>query len=52
MLWWLISFTHGDLEEAHLPHNQDESGWTPCITQISSFTSCFLFSIETQHTIG
>ncbi|KAJ8939655.1 hypothetical protein NQ318_012088 [Aromia moschata] len=26
--------------------------WTPCITNVNSFTSCFLFSVETQHTIG
>lgn len=29
-----------------------ENGWTPCVFNIVSFTSCFLFSIETQHTIG
>lgn len=29
-----------------------ESNWTPCVFNIYSFTSCFLFSIETQHTIG
>lgn len=29
-----------------------ESGWKPCVYNILSFTSCFLFSIETQHTIG
>lgn len=22
VIWWLIAFTHGDLEEAHLPPNQ------------------------------
>lgn len=26
--------------------------WVPCVFNIHSFTSCFLFSIETQHTIG
>lgn len=26
--------------------------WTPCVTNVHSFTSCFLFSVETQHTIG
>ncbi|XP_055634746.1 G protein-activated inward rectifier potassium channel 3 isoform X2 [Toxorhynchites rutilus septentrionalis] len=52
VIWWLIAFTHGDLEELHLPGNQDEVGWTPCVFNIKSFTSCFLFSIETQHTIG
>ncbi|XP_062717010.1 G protein-activated inward rectifier potassium channel 3 isoform X2 [Aedes albopictus] len=52
VIWWLISFTHGDLEEMHLPDHQAEVGWTPCVYNIHSFTSCFLFSIETQHTIG
>lgn len=27
VIWWLIAFTHGDFEEAHLPDNQAESGW-------------------------
>ncbi|KAL7034114.1 hypothetical protein ACKWTF_007864 [Chironomus riparius] len=52
VIWWLIAFTHGDFEEAHLPENQAESGWKPCVYNLYSFTSCFLFSIETQHTIG
>ncbi|CAO1412953.1 unnamed protein product [Diamesa tonsa] len=52
VIWWLIAFTHGDLEFSHLPDNQSESGWNPCVYNIHSFTSCFLFSIETQHTIG
>lgn len=52
LIWWLIAFTHGDLEKAHLPANQTESDWTPCVLGIHGFTSCFLFSIETQHTIG
>ncbi|XP_053982079.1 uncharacterized protein LOC128878155 isoform X1 [Hylaeus volcanicus] len=52
VIWWLIAFTHGDFEERHLPPLQVENNWTPCIYNIFSFTSCFLFSIETQHTIG
>ncbi|XP_039492845.1 G protein-activated inward rectifier potassium channel 3 isoform X1 [Drosophila santomea] len=52
LIWWLIIYTHGDLEEPHLPDNQEESGWAPCVSAIDGFTSCFLFSIETQHTIG
>ncbi|XP_058057429.1 G protein-activated inward rectifier potassium channel 3-like isoform X2 [Anopheles bellator] len=51
-IWWLIAFTHGDLEEMHLPKNQGESGWKPCVFNIESYTSAFLFSIETQTTIG
>ncbi|XP_073945421.1 G protein-activated inward rectifier potassium channel 3-like isoform X2 [Choristoneura fumiferana] len=52
LIWWLISFTHGDLEEEHLPPMQEASNWKPCVFNIYDFTSCFLFSIETQHTIG
>jgi potassium inwardly-rectifying channel subfamily J, other len=52
VIWWLIAFSHGDLEPNHLPENQEESGWTPCVVNIYNFASCFLFSVETQHTIG
>lgn len=52
VIWWLIFFTHGDLEVGHLPQYQDEARWTPCVLNIYDFTSCFLYSIETQHTIG
>ncbi|XP_017785579.1 PREDICTED: G protein-activated inward rectifier potassium channel 3 isoform X2 [Nicrophorus vespilloides] len=52
VIWWLIMFTHGDLEADHLPDEQEKSGWEPCVSAIHDFTSCFLFSIETQHTIG
>ncbi|KAF2364267.1 Potassium channel inwardly rectifying Kir [Trinorchestia longiramus] len=52
MVWWLIAFIHGDLMSEHLPPNQEKNEWTPCVMNIGSFTSCFLFSIETQHTIG
>ncbi|XP_042884249.1 G protein-activated inward rectifier potassium channel 3-like isoform X1 [Penaeus japonicus] len=48
VIWYIIAYTHGDLEEA----NQSDGGWTPCVVNIYSFTSCFLFSVETQHTIG
>ncbi|XP_044759933.1 G protein-activated inward rectifier potassium channel 3-like isoform X1 [Coccinella septempunctata] len=49
LVWWLIVFTHGDLNEEHLNGTEP---WTPCIQNIQGFTSCFLFSVETQHTIG
>ncbi|XP_045514705.1 G protein-activated inward rectifier potassium channel 3-like isoform X3 [Pieris brassicae] len=52
LIWWLIAFTHGDLEPDHLPEMQESSNWKPCVLGIYGFTSCFLFSIETQHTIG
>ncbi|XP_063697110.1 G protein-activated inward rectifier potassium channel 3-like isoform X2 [Culicoides brevitarsis] len=52
IIWWLICFTHGDLEPMHLPDQQADSGWKPCVYNIYSYTSAFLFSIETQTTIG
>ncbi|XP_052870230.1 G protein-activated inward rectifier potassium channel 3-like [Anopheles cruzii] len=51
-LYWLIAYAHGDFEPHHLPPFQEDNGWTPCITMLYSFTSCFLFSLETQQTIG
>ncbi|XP_061826030.1 ATP-sensitive inward rectifier potassium channel 11 isoform X1 [Nerophis lumbriciformis] len=45
MIWWLIAFAHGDLD----PRGGD---LVPCVTQIHSFSSAFLFSIEVQVTIG
>ncbi|XP_011503129.1 PREDICTED: G protein-activated inward rectifier potassium channel 3-like [Ceratosolen solmsi marchali] len=46
-IWWLIAFTHGDFEPRH-----QTDAWRPCVNELHGFTSCFLFSIETQHTIG
>lgn len=50
--WWITALVHGDLEPNHLPMNQISSNWTPCVLEIYDFTSCFLFSVETQHTTG
>lgn len=47
LLWWLIIFTHGDLN----PVEQGEN-FIPCLNNVNTFTGCFLFSVETQHTIG
>lgn len=52
VLYYIICYAHGDLEEAHLPANQANTSWTPCVLEIENFASCFLFSLETQHTIG
>nr|XP_045013833.1 inward rectifier potassium channel 16 [Jaculus jaculus] len=43
-VFWLIAFHHGDL----LP----EPGAAPCVDHVRSFTAAFLFSLETQTTIG
>lgn len=48
MIWWLVAFAHGDLD-----HRGDGGdGFVPCVTDIHSFSSAFLFSIEVQVTIG
>ncbi|XP_034019540.1 LOW QUALITY PROTEIN: ATP-sensitive inward rectifier potassium channel 8 [Thalassophryne amazonica] len=44
MSWWLVAFAHGDLDPEH--------NGTHCVTNVKSFTSAFLFSIEVQVTIG
>ncbi|KAG8234716.1 hypothetical protein J437_LFUL014333 [Ladona fulva] len=43
VIWWLIAFSNGDL---------DSSSVRPCVVELRDFASCFLFSVETQHTIG
>ncbi|XP_052763035.1 G protein-activated inward rectifier potassium channel 3-like [Mya arenaria] len=48
LIWWLICFSHGDLDE----QNMIDTEWKPCVVEIKSFVSAILFSIETQHTIG
>lgn len=45
MIWWLVAFAHGDLYETG-------DAFVPCVTDINSFSSAFLFSIEVQVTIG
>ncbi|XP_016085807.1 ATP-sensitive inward rectifier potassium channel 11-like [Sinocyclocheilus grahami] len=45
MIWWLIAFAHGDLDAKG-------DDFVPCVTDIHSFSSAFLFSIEVQVTIG
>ncbi len=54
VVYYLIAIEHGDLEEDNLPSgkNQGDGSFKPCVWAIEDFTSCFLFSVETQHTIG
>uniref|UniRef100_A0A0K2TA09 Uncharacterized protein n=1 Tax=Lepeophtheirus salmonis TaxID=72036 RepID=A0A0K2TA09_LEPSM len=47
-IYHLICWSHGDFEE----ENKVKKDWTPCVTEIKNFASSFLFSVETQHTIG
>ncbi len=53
VIWYLILLIRGDFEEDHLPDKQEDGvKWKPCVWAMWDFASCFLFSIETQHTIG
>ena len=47
-LWYITARTHGDFDE----ENRSNESFVPCVTALNDFTSCFLFSVETQHTIG
>lgn len=56
LIWWTIAYAHGDLEwirqrDTESP-SQENITHTMCVTEVRSFTSAFLYSIETQHTIG
>ncbi|XP_077313985.1 G protein-activated inward rectifier potassium channel 4 isoform X2 [Lithobates pipiens] len=44
--WWFIAYLRGDLE--HL----GDKDWVPCVENLNGFVSAFLFSIETETTIG
>ncbi|XP_069849270.1 inward rectifier potassium channel 16 [Dipodomys merriami] len=43
-IFWLIAWHHGDLSSP--------PDLTPCVDNVHSFTAAFLFSLETQTTIG
>jgi potassium inwardly-rectifying channel subfamily J len=46
LVWYLIVIVHKD----HL--NKDTPDWVPCMDNVYDFTTAFLYSVETQHTIG
>lgn len=53
IVWWSIGYFHGDLDPDNLiKMGTDPPEWKPCFVNFYGFTSAFLFSIETQHTIG
>lgn len=66
-VWWIIAYSHGDFEyiqrlqqsSSSSDSNNNSSNsdilndtFIPCVTEIKSFATAFLFSVETQHTIG
>uniref|UniRef100_A0A8C5PG00 Potassium inwardly rectifying channel subfamily J member 10 n=1 Tax=Leptobrachium leishanense TaxID=445787 RepID=A0A8C5PG00_9ANUR len=47
VIWYLVALIHGDLLEFNAPANH-----TPCVMQVHTLTGAFLFSLESQTTIG
>ncbi|MBN3306952.1 ATP-sensitive inward rectifier potassium channel 1 [Amia ocellicauda] len=47
LLWYSVAKNNGDLTEQNPPANH-----TPCVFNVHGLTSAFLFSVETQMTIG
>ncbi|XP_036379304.1 ATP-sensitive inward rectifier potassium channel 1b [Megalops cyprinoides] len=47
LLWYWIAKSNGDLMGANLP-----KGHIPCVANINGLTTAFLYSLETQTTIG
>ena len=48
IVWYIIAVAHGDTK----PYNRNNSDWEPCVSNMETFTGAFLFSLETQTTIG
>ena len=48
VIYYIICYSHGDFSPEHL----GKADWLPCISEIDGFAATFLFSLETQHTIG
>ncbi|XP_030066885.1 ATP-sensitive inward rectifier potassium channel 12 [Microcaecilia unicolor] len=47
LFFWLIALVHGDLENP-----SGDENFQPCVLHVNGFIAAFLFSIETQTTIG
>ncbi|XP_038618766.1 ATP-sensitive inward rectifier potassium channel 12 [Tachyglossus aculeatus] len=46
LIFWVIAIMHGDMERS------TGDGTQPCVLNVTGFMAAFLFSIETQTTIG
>ena len=51
VIWWLIAYVHGDYLEENMA-KMEAGEFIPCVLANINFASAFLFSVETQHTIG
>uniref|UniRef100_A0A673FSU1 ATP-sensitive inward rectifier potassium channel 14 n=1 Tax=Sinocyclocheilus rhinocerous TaxID=307959 RepID=A0A673FSU1_9TELE len=49
LIFYSVSLAHGDFDK---DHESSRKPWKPCLLHVESFVGAFLFSIETQTTIG
>ena len=53
VVYYVICLLHGDFDPASYAEDEDGNvNFTPCILEVDGFAAAFLFSLETQHTIG
>ena len=59
VIWYFIAYVHGDILYFQNMYHADDmetyknnSTHILCVTEIKSFVTAFLFSVETQTTIG
>ncbi|KAK3918640.1 Inward rectifier potassium channel 2 [Frankliniella fusca] len=56
LIWYLIAAAHGDLGRtsalALSPGDGERPDSPPCVVNMNDFTQCFLYSVESQMTIG
>ena len=57
VLYYLICHLHGDFddewkEQWAADNGRNVSDYVPCVLEVDGFAASFLFSLETQHTIG
>ncbi|KAH8381520.1 hypothetical protein KR093_007438 [Drosophila rubida] len=56
LIWWTIAYAHNDLEYIHLRTTQPDlianMTHTVCVTEVKGMMTAFLYSVETQTTIG
>jgi potassium inwardly-rectifying channel subfamily J len=53
IIYFTLSYVHGDINlmASDIAVNKS-SVWEPCVSEVTSLYSAFLYSVETQHTIG
>uniref|UniRef100_A0A914UXD9 Uncharacterized protein n=1 Tax=Plectus sambesii TaxID=2011161 RepID=A0A914UXD9_9BILA len=52
IVYFLLSYMHGDMDLASNNSSNASAVWEPCVAEVTSLYSAFLYSVETQHTIG